>query len=177
MIEVTTPTARTNSGNITPAIAPIERTLIGGGAQDQRSHQRDLVGLEQVGRHPGAVADVVTHVVGDRRGVPRVVFGDALLHLADQVRADVGRLREDAAAHPHEHREERTAEPEANQDARGVLLVDDQDHRGAEQAQPHGEHAGDAARTERDPHRGFKPDSRAAFAVRTFARTASHIPT
>ena len=48
------------------------------------------VGLEQVGGHAGAVADVVADVVGDHRRVARVVFGDAGLDLADQVSADVG---------------------------------------------------------------------------------------
>ena len=62
---------------------------------------------------PGAVADVVADVVRDRGGVARVVLGDALLDLADEVGADVGRLREDAAADPHEHREQRAAEAEA----------------------------------------------------------------
>ena len=92
-------------------------------------------------------------VVGDRRGVARVVLGDPLLHLADEVRAHVGRLREDAAADPHEHREQRAAEPEAHQHAGGVALVDDQDGHGAEQTEPDREHAGHAAGAERDPHR------------------------
>ena len=50
----------------------------------------DRVGLEQVGRHAGAVADVVADVVGDRGRVARVVLGDARLDLADEVGADVG---------------------------------------------------------------------------------------
>ena len=54
--------------------------------------QRDGVGLEQVGGHAGAVADVVADVVGDHRRVARVVLGDAGLDLADQVGADVGAL-------------------------------------------------------------------------------------
>ena len=133
-------------------------------AQDQRGHQRDLVGLEQVGRHARAVADVVADVVGDRRGVARVVLGDALLDLAHEVGAHVGRLREDAAAHPHEHREQRATEPEAHQHARGVLLVDQQDHGRAEQAEAHREHPGHTAGAERDPH-GL-PQTRFARGVR-----------
>ena len=46
-----------------------------------------IVGLEQVGGHAGAVADVVAHVVGDGGGVAGVVLGDARLDLADQVGA------------------------------------------------------------------------------------------
>ena len=42
----------------------------------------DAVGLEEVGRHAGAVADVVAHVVGDDGRVARIVLGDVRLDLA-----------------------------------------------------------------------------------------------
>ena len=77
--------------------------------------ERHRVGLEQVGRHAGAVADVVADVVGDHRRVARVVLGDAGLDLADQVGADVGALGEDAAAETREDRDQRGAEGEADQ--------------------------------------------------------------
>ena len=131
-------------------------------AEDQRGDQRDGVRLEQVGGHAGAVADVVADVVGDRRGVAGVVLGDALLDLADQVGADVGGLGEDAAADPHEHREQSGAEAEALEHLRRVLLVDQDDHCGAEQAEADGEHAADATGAEGDAHRAFAP--------RTFGR-------
>ena len=70
------------------------------------------VGLEQIGRHAGAVAHVVAHVVGDHGGVAGVVLGDAGFHLADQVGAHVGALGEDAAAEPGEDRDQRSAEAE-----------------------------------------------------------------
>ena len=35
----------------------------------------DRVGLEQVGSHAGAVADVVADVVGDHRRVARIILG------------------------------------------------------------------------------------------------------
>ena len=85
----------------------------GGLAEDQRGDQGHGVGLEQVGRHAGAVTDVVADVVGDGGGVARVVLGDALLDLADQVGADVSGLGEDAAADTHEHGEQRATEAEA----------------------------------------------------------------
>ena len=69
-------------------------------ARIRRGHQDDDVGLEQVGAHAGAVADVVAHVVGDGGGVAGVVLGNAGLDLADQVGAHVGGLGEDAAARP-----------------------------------------------------------------------------
>ena len=76
---------------------------------------RDRVRLEEVGRHAGAVADVVADVVRDDRGVARVVLGDARLDLPDEVGADVGGLRVDAAAESREHGDERAAEREADE--------------------------------------------------------------
>ena len=124
--------------------------LEGGDAEDDRRDERDLVALEQVGGHAGAVADVVADVVGDRGRVAGVVLGDAGLDLADEVGADVGRLGEDAAADSEEQGEQRAAEPEADEDRRRGVLEDHDDDRGAEQAEADREHAGDAAGAERD---------------------------
>ena len=124
----------------------------GGDAEDQRGDQGHRVGLEQVGGHPGAVADVVADVVRDRGGVARVVLRDALLHLADQVGADVRRLGEDAAADAHEHGEQGGAEAEALEDLRRGTGVGQHDGRGPEQTEPDGEHADQAAGAEPDPH-------------------------
>ena len=76
---------------------------------------RHRIGLEQVGRHAGAVADVVADVVGDRRRIARVVLGNAGFDLADEVGADVGALGEDAAAETGEDRDQRGAEAERDQ--------------------------------------------------------------
>ena len=123
------------------------------GAQDQRGHQRDRVGLEQVRRHARAVADVVAHVVRDGRGVAGVVLRDVLLDLADQVGTHVGGLGEDAAADPHEHRQQGGAEAEALQHPRCFTGVD-QHHQGrAEQAQADRGHADHTAGAERHLHR------------------------
>ena len=89
-------------------------------AEDDRGDERDLVALEQVGGHAGAVADVVADVVGDRGRVARVVLGDAGLDLADEVGADVGGLGEDAAADAQEQGEQRAAEAEADEDRRAA---------------------------------------------------------
>ena len=110
-------------------------------AEDERGDDRDLVRLEEVGRHPGAVADVVADVVGDRGGVARVVLGDARLDLADEVGADVGGLGEDAAADTHEQRDERGAETEADEHGRRGVLEDEHDRRGADEAEADAEHA------------------------------------
>src|SRR5690606_8010196 len=65
-----------------------------GGARENRA----VVRLVQVRAHAGHVADVVANVIGDRGGVAGVVFGNAGLDLADQVRADVGGLGVNPAA-------------------------------------------------------------------------------
>ena len=121
-------------------------------AEDQRGDQGDGVRLEEVGGHAGAVADVVAHVVGDRRGVARVVLGDVLLDLADQVGADVGGLGEDAAADTHEHGEQGGAEAEALEHVGGLVLEEQHDEAGAEQAEADGEHADHGAGAEADLH-------------------------
>ena len=120
-------------------------------AEDQCGDDGDLVGLEEVGRHAGAVAHVVTHVVGDGGGVAGVVLGDTGLHFAHQVGADVGRLGEDTPADSHEQGEERGAEGEPDEDRGGRVLEDQHDGRGADQAQADTEHAGHGAGPERDP--------------------------
>ena len=147
-----------------------------GNAEDDRRDQRHLVRLEQVGRHTGAVADVVTDVVGDRRRVARVVFGDAGFDLADEVGADVGRLREDAAADSQEQREQRATEPEADEDRRARVLEDHDDHRRAEQTEADGEHAGDAAGAERDLQApcGIEPSLRGRRGAHVAAHREAH---
>ena len=114
----------------------------------------DGVGLEEVGRHAGAVADVVAHVVGDGGGVARVVLGDAGLDLADEVAADVRTLGEDAAAEAGEDRDERAAEAERHQrvddGAVGGGVAGDADEdavvdRDAEEGEAGDQHAGDGA--------------------------------
>ena len=90
-------------------------------AEEHDRDGRDRVGLEQVGGHAGAVADVVAHVVGDDGRVARVVLGDPGLDLADEVGADVGGLRVDAAAEAGEDGDQRATEGEADQLARRLL--------------------------------------------------------
>ena len=95
-------------------VEPVRQVADEGDVRAEQHHgdRRDGVGLEQVGRHAGAVADVVADVVGDHGRVARVVLGDAGLDLADEVGADVGGLREDAAAETGEDGDERAAEGE-----------------------------------------------------------------
>ncbi len=123
----------------------------GGVTQDQCGDDRDLVRLEEVGCHTGAVAHVVAHVVGDRRGVAGIVLGDPRLDFAHEVGADIGRLGEDAAADSHEEGEQRGAEGKPDQHRRGRVLKDEDDGRGADEAQAHTQHAGDGTGPEGDP--------------------------
>ena len=146
-------------------------------AEQHHGDGGDRVGLEQVGRHAGAVADVVADVVGDHGRVARVVLRDAGLDLADEIGADVGGLREDAAAEPCEHGDERAAEGEPDEvvDRRLGRVVEPPVRKpvvpgDAEEGEPDDEQAGDRARPEGDVQRRPSP-SLAASAVRTFERT------
>ena len=92
--------------------------------EHHRRDDRHGIGLEQVGGHAGAVADIVADVVGDGGRVARIVLGNAGLDLADEVAADVGALGEDAAAETGEDRDQRGAEAERDQrvdDRRGCV--------------------------------------------------------
>jgi len=65
-----------------------------------------VIGLEQVGRHTGAVADVITDVVRNHGRVARVILGNTGLDLADDIRANIGALGEDAATESGEDRDQ-----------------------------------------------------------------------
>ena len=82
----------------------------GSAIRHHRGADGDDIGLEQIGGHAGAVADIVADVVGDHGRVAGIVLGDSGLDLADQVGADVGGLGEDAAAETGEDRNQRGAE-------------------------------------------------------------------
>ena len=126
MIEVTTQTAPMVSGYSMPSMQ--RRRREGDGRQHHGGDHGHRIGLEQVGRHAGAVADIVAHVVGDGGGVAGVVLGDAGLDLADHVAADIGALGEDAAAEPGEDRDQRGAEAEADQAVDDHAVVRRQAH-------------------------------------------------
>ena len=98
------------------------------------------VGLEQVGGHAGAIADVVADVVGDGRRIARIVLGDAGFDLADEIAADVGALGEDAAAETGEDGDERGAEAERDERVGHRAVIDGE----AEAAGEEEEIAGDA---------------------------------
>ena len=120
--------------------------------QHHRRADRHHIGFEQVGGHPGAVANVVAHVVGDNGGVAWVVFGNAGLDFADQIGTDIGGLGKDAAAQAGKDRYQRCAQRQRGQ--RGnhgafIGLVPAKAHqiaeksRDREQRQARHQHAGD----------------------------------
>jgi len=136
----------------------------GGGHQQRAQHhgcdQRHGVGLEQVGGHAGAIAHVVTHVVGNHGGVARVVFRNARFHLAYQVGAHVGALGEDATAQARKDRDQRRAKRKADQWVEqmgqvgrgGEVAVARQKPvkaRDTQKAQTHHQHAGDGPAAKR----------------------------
>ncbi len=125
--------------------------------QDHRGDGGHRVGLEQVGGHAGAVADVVAHVVGDGGRVAGVIFRNAGFDLADHVAADVRTLGEDAAAETGEDRDQRGAEAQRHQRVdhrRGCRRATPmlEQHRevadDAEQGEARHQHAGHRARLE-----------------------------
>ena len=132
--------------------------LVEQAAEQHRGDRGDRVRLEQVGRHAGAVADVVAHVVGDDRGVARVVLRDAGLELADQVGADVGCLGVDATAEAGEHRDQRGTEGKPDQ--RIEVLEETVGEGDADEPEPDDEEPGDRATPERELQRGIDPTAR-----------------
>ncbi len=123
-------------------------------AQQHGGNQRHRVGFEQVGRHAGAIAHVVAHVVGDHGRVARIIFRDARFHLAHQIGTHIRALGEDAAAQSRKNRDQRGTEGQAHQcmqRAHGLVAHVAQRHvvtGDAQQGQPDHQHAGDGAAAE-----------------------------
>ncbi len=170
MMLAITPMARTNNGKITPFVAEA------GDAQNHRGDDRDFVAFENVGRHTGAVADVIADVIGNRGGVTRIVFGNAGFQLSDQVGPHVGRFGVNAAADSHEQGQQRAAEAEAQQGLVGVFAVDQEDDRAAQQSQAVGQHAGDRAGAISQLQRRRQNCVWAAAATRKLPTVANRMP-
>src|SRR6185437_8158467 len=102
----------------------------GQSAEQHGRDDRDGVGFEQVRGHAGTVTDVVTDVVGDDAGIAGVVLGNTRLNLADEVRAHVRSLGEDAAAQAREDRDQRAAKRQTHQRMQRCVLGHEatQDH-------------------------------------------------
>ena len=127
--------------------------------QDHGCDDGHCIGFKEVSGHAGAVADIVADVVCDRCRVPRVIFGDTCFDLTDEVAANVGPLREDAATETGKDRYERSTEPEGDEcvdDGPGGRLVFEDDgedvvvDRNAQEREAGNEHPCDRTRFERD---------------------------
>ncbi len=87
------------------------------------------IGLEQIRRHAGAIADIVADIVGDGGGIARIVFGNAGFDLTDHIAADIGALGENAAAETGENGDQRCAEAERDQRIHNHAALDGIGHR------------------------------------------------
>ena len=126
MIDMMMPNAAMSSGTVTPylkSMASVPTIDPQRHREHDRRQDRTDVALEEVGAHAGHVADVVTDVVGDDGGVARIVLGDTGLDLADEVGADVGGLRVDAAADTREERDRAGTHGEAVDDLSGLQRI------------------------------------------------------
>ena len=118
---------------------------------------RHGIGFEKIGRHSGAIADIVADIVGDRGRIAGIVFRDPGFDLADEIGADIGALGENAAAEAGEYRDERRAETERDQGIDRLPAVrrmaerpseNIKIHRDAEERQARDQEPGDGARLE-----------------------------
>src|SRR4029453_9384814 len=154
MIEVITPTARTNSGNITPAMAP---TSVPANAAAPRISDATSVTSYDSNRSAAIPAQsptlsptlsaIVAALRGSSSGIPTSTLptrsaptSAALVKMPPPTRMNI-------ASSPPPN----PPEPEPPQDGRRILLVDEQDHGGAQEPEPDREHPGHPAGAERDP--------------------------
>ena len=105
--------ARAADGERQDHAGELERIGKNDGGEHHGGNRGHHIGFEEVGRHAGAIADIVAHVVGNGRRVARIIFRDAGFDLAHHVAADIGTLGEDAAAETGEDRDQRGAEARA----------------------------------------------------------------
>ena len=127
-------------------------------ADEDRADQAHCISLENVGRHPGAIAHVVAHVVGDRRRISRIVFVERVLDFPYEIGAHVSRLRVNAAAQSRENADQTRAQGETDKAAHCSCMADHAprdrvEEPDGEQRQPDHKETCDRAAIERDPQR------------------------
>ena len=126
--------------------------------QRHRGDDRTRIRLEEVGSHAGHVAHVVAHVVRDGGGIARIVLRNARLDLADEIGADVGCLRENAATHARKERNRRRTEGESGQ--RLIVLKNHVEHGNEDEADADHRHPHHGAGREGHAQRGVQADAR-----------------
>ena len=128
------------------------------GADQDRADQTDRVGLENVGRHACAIADIVAHVIRDRGWIARIVFFQAAFDFADQIGADVRGFGVNATAESREDADQARAQRQADEAAHGKLVADHFTGDGVEDSDREERQTDDqqsryGAAIESDPHR------------------------
>ena len=116
-----------------------------------RGDNRAYIALEQVCAHSRDIAHIVAHIVREQSPDCVVVLWYALLYFADEVRANVRRLRVDAAADPCEQRDGRCSEAEARNHAYVLEYQIEDGH--AKKADAHNRYAHHRAAIEGDAQR------------------------
>ena len=146
-------------------LGPVGKTERGDQHAADQAHR---VGLEDVGGHAGAVADVVADVVGDGRRVAGIVLIEILLDLADEVGTHIRRLRVNAAANTRKNRDEAAAQSQTDNGIQRPAMGRVAEHgigaevksAHAQQRQPDHQQAGDRTAVERHPQRRLGAEGR-----------------
>ena len=129
-------------------------------SQEHGRHHGNGVGLEQVCRHTGAVAHVVTHVVGDNGRVARVILRNTGFHLAHDICAHISTFGEDAATQTGEDGNQRATKGKPHQRMNRITHTHHKEDAvetcHPQQSQAHYQHAGDSATAEGNLHGGIQ---------------------
>jgi len=91
-------------------------------AQQHGGNQRNGIGLKQVGRHTGTIANVVTDVICNNGRIARIILGNSRFHLTHEICAHICALGKDATTQPRKYGDERAAEGQAYQRMQGIRL-------------------------------------------------------
>ena len=86
---------------------------------ENTADEADGVGFKDIGGHPSAIADIITDVIGNGGGVPRVILFELGLEFANEVGADIGGFGVDASAQTSEDADERGPEGESGETVDG----------------------------------------------------------
>ena len=128
------------------AIAPEDGEV----GHEDTADEADGVGFKDIGGHAGAIADVISDVIGDGGGIPRVIFFELGFEFADKVGTDIGGFGVDAPAQTSEDADERGPESESGEAVDGGTKAepagsDEVEGADGEEGEGDDEEAGDGA--------------------------------